>query len=732
MDRLIPERLRTGDIEAYRRARVIVSFTWAIGLLGFPYSLIYYWAGALPACVIIAGGVALAPAILLLLRWTESCAVAGNLCIADLYITLTLVGLALGGISAPPLLWMVVIPIAARSITGRRSSLIWLAISLLTIAAFAAAEYAGFTFRNELTRDQHHWIQLVAVVGLFVLVQVLMDLFDWFKDQMLRQLRQSQEAVQNERAEMLAIFNGMDEFIYVADPDTYELLYMNAPARKQWGNRLHEPCYRVLQSRDTPCPFCSNEHIFGDKVGQTHIWEFQNTINNRWYRCIDRAIRWSDGRLVRFEMAIDIHESKLVEEALLKTNQELESATARANELAGQATMANTAKSEFLANISHEIRTPMTAILGFSEILTASTLNEEQLEAATTIRRNGHYLIEIINDILDLSKIEAGKMEVEHVQCSPWQIMSEVVALEHIRAKAKNLSLMLGHDGPIPETIRSDPTRLRQIFINLTGNAIRFTEVGTIRLIARVLRQESDDPKMQFDVIDSGIGMSEEQIDRLFQPFEQADASTTRNYGGTGLGLTISKRLTQKLGGDITVKSDLGEGSRFTVTVATGPLDDIKLLDEPTKAQLPSDLPIEPAAALVNLNCHVLLAEDAPDNQRLISFVLKKAGAEVTVAENGRVAHDLALAAHNAGNPFDVILMDIQMPIMDGYDAIRKLRKAGDTAPIIALTAHAMSADRDKCLAAGSDDYMTKPIDRQKLIAMVAQYASREVHRLER
>ena len=423
-------------------------------------------------------------------------------------------------------------------------------------------------------------------------------------------------------------------------------------------------------------------------------------------------------------LALDITERKHAEQQLQDYAAVVESKNAILEELNNAAEAANRSKSEFLANMSHEIRTPMTAILGFSDILVAGELDKEQLAAATTITRNGKYLIQLINDILDLSKIEAGKLDVEKIQCSPFQVLSEVVSLVSVRAKAKDLSLEIEYDGPIPECIQSDPTRLRQILINLTGNAIKFTETGKIRLVVRLLDAESDESKIQFDVVDSGIGMTEEQIAKLFKPFQQADSSTTRKFGGTGLGLAISKRLVEKLGGDIAVKSIYGEGSTFSITVETGSLDAIKLLDNPTEADILTDTNKKSAASNITLDCQVLLAEDGPDNQRLISFVLKKAGAKVTVAENGQIAHDLALAARDEGTPFDVILMDMQMPVMDGYDATGKLREAGYAGPVIALTAHAMSTDRAKCLAAGCDDYATKPIDRNTLIAKVAQYAS--------
>lgn len=387
------------------------------------------------------------------------------------------------------------------------------------------------------------------------------------------------------------------------------------------------------------------------------------------------------------------------------------------------ARVANLAKSEFLANMSHEIRTPMTAILGFSEILLNDIKDEEQLEAVGTIKRNGEYLIGIINDILDLSKIEAGKLEIEAVQCSPIQVVAEVISLMRVRAKAKSLSLAAKYEGPIPESIQSDPTRLRQILINLIGNAIKFTEIGKVELVIKLLGSRSGTPRMQFEVIDTGIGMSEQQIAKLFKPFSQVDSSTTRKYGGTGLGLTISKRLAEHLGGDITAKSKLERGSTFTLTISTGCLKNVKRLDHANETQLSSEFSQERHAASLRLDCRILLAEDGSDNQRLIMFLLKRAGAKVTIADNGKIAYDLAMAAQNDGAPFDVILMDMQMPILSGYDATAKLRMSGYTGTIIALTAHAMSTDREKCLESGCNDYVTKPIDRNQLISLVARYA---------
>ncbi|MGO8749234.1 MAG: ATP-binding protein [Thermoguttaceae bacterium] len=392
---------------------------------------------------------------------------------------------------------------------------------------------------------------------------------------------------------------------------------------------------------------------------------------------------------------------------------------------------ANRAKSDFLANMSHEIRTPMTAILGYADILAGSSLQREQQEAVDTIQRNGDHLLALINDILDLSKIESGKLQVEHLPVSPVAIFDDVVSLMRVRAEARRLPLKLEYDGPIPQTIQIDPTRLRQILVNLVGNAVKFTEIGEVKIAVRLVDRDTTEPKLRIEVIDMGVGMSPQQLERLFQPFQQADASTTRKFGGTGLGLVISKRLAELLGGNITASSVPGKGSIFTLTIATGPLEGAALVDQPAEAVAQIATKPKPAtAAHARLDCRILLAEDGPDNQRLIAFVLRKAGAEVQIVENGQMAMEKALAAHpewgrrsdDPKEPFDVILMDMQMPVMDGYEATRQLRRHGYTGPIVALTAHAMKDDLQKCLDAGCDDYLTKPIVREQFLHTVAGY----------
>jgi len=401
---------------------------------------------------------------------------------------------------------------------------------------------------------------------------------------------------------------------------------------------------------------------------------------------------------------------------------------------------ANRAKSDFLANVSHELRTPLTAILGYSEMMMEDDSGTQT--AATrdvmlqTIRRNGQHLLEVINDILDVSKIEAGKVVVESVDVAPSKILFDVVGLLHLRADEKRLLLAVDMDPCVPPIIRTDPKRLRQILLNLIGNAVKFTQVGEVRVTARVVGGDHESPRLRFVVSDTGIGISRELLGRLFEPFSQGDTSSSREYGGTGLGLAISRKLAHLLGGDLTVVSTPNEGSEFCLeialvlpTVACRPINSIDRAVETvgssraTSIELPKSAPVPEAPAPgVLTGLRLLLAEDGPDNRNLIERLLRKAGAEVAVAENGRIAVDAALAARREGTPFHLILMDMQMPILDGYAATEELRRASYDLPIVALTAHAMSDDRTKCLNAGCDDYTTKPVKRNELVEIIQRH----------
>ena len=324
---------------------------------------------------------------------------------------------------------------------------------------------------------------------------------------------------------------------------------------------------------------------------------------------------------------------ELYAEALESSNLALEQSNLALEESNRLAKAGTRAKSEFLANMSHEIRTPMTAILGYTDLLLLTEgidkVPGDWRYSLDAIKRNGEHLLGVINGILDLSKVESGKMEVEPIRCSPVELVTEVVALMRVRAEAKQLRLATELVGPLPETIRTDPLRLRQVLINLVGNAIKFTDQGEVRISVR-LTHDTGTPRLRFDVTDTGIGMKEEQMQRIFQPFGQADSSTTRKFGGTGLGLCISKRLAEALGGTIEASSVYGQGSTFRITIDPGPLDGIRVAEQHWETAIqPPPIVAPVTAGTIALHCRVLLAEDGPDNQRLISLLLKRAGAEV-------------------------------------------------------------------------------------------------------
>lgn len=386
----------------------------------------------------------------------------------------------------------------------------------------------------------------------------------------------------------------------------------------------------------------------------------------------------------------------------------------RQRELADRADTANRAKSEFLANMSHEIRTPMTAILGYADLLEGPDPDPAAgQEAIRAIRRSGRHLLTIINDVLDLSKIESGRLEVVEDLCDLCSLVEDVTGSLRSQAERKGLGLTARIVNTVPDRVLTDTHRVRQILINLVGNAIKFTEQGGVELAVSYRLG-----RLQIEVRDTGIGVAADKLDAIFRPFEQADNSASRRHEGTGLGLTISRRLAQLLGGDIRARSALGQGSVFTLEIATTPAPGASSIREFRHAP-PANKPAT-AGAVATLRGRVLLAEDGPDNQKLITFILRRAGLEVDVVSNGREAVDRI----EAGEQYDLLVSDMQMPEMDGYAATEHLRANGHTLPILALTAHAMEGDRERCLQAGCDDYETKPIDRASLLAKIERMMS--------
>jgi signal transduction histidine kinase/CheY-like chemotaxis protein len=415
-----------------------------------------------------------------------------------------------------------------------------------------------------------------------------------------------------------------------------------------------------------------------------------------------RAFNEMGGELREARDEIAAHQSQLQEK--------VEERTRELNEMRIEAERANMAKSQFLANMSHEIRTPMTAILGYTEVMVEDDrLPSDVSELLHIVGRNGSHLLEIINGVLDLSKIEAGRLQPEPAPTDLARLVVEVASAIRVRSDERGVELRVEFVTPIPSRLDIDPVRVRQALMNLVGNAVKFTREGSIRV---VVAHDPEVAKACICVIDTGIGIDPETIPSLFLEFEQGDASMSRRFGGTGLGLAITRRLARMLGGECMLESEPDVGTRAILTfdAVETPGAEVRVIsgEEQVLAEEPRAVSEEDD----RLPARILYAEDGPDNQRLISHHLRKAGAEVQIAENGRIAVDMIEAEPD----FDLVLMDMAMPEMDGYTAAHTMREMGVEIPIIALTAHALAGERDKCIAAGCDGYLSKPIKRAELV----------------
>lgn len=407
--------------------------------------------------------------------------------------------------------------------------------------------------------------------------------------------------------------------------------------------------------------------------------------------------------------------ARVMAKIITQKNEELVNNNRKLMEVSEQAIEATRTKSEFLAIMSHEIRTPLTAIIGFAELLSErSTHIEDRVSISKTIVKNGKHLLKIINDILDISKIEANQMGFEKTYFSPVELILDVEEIVENQFKEKGIQLFIEYNFPLPNTIYNDSLRTKQIILNLCSNALKFTKTGKVSIN---IGCDIEGEKIFFTVIDSGIGLTEEQADKIFDAFTQADSSTTRKYGGTGLGLSLSKQFAEKMGGTITVESTQGIGSQFCVSISTGKLDESQLIEG--EAELPEK--IDSIAYQYDHSCTVkgsiLIVEDNDDNQQLLSIILCDIGAEITFSKNGQEALD-----KTRNKTYDLILMDIQMPVMGGIEATKILRQSDYTNPIVALTANAMKSDYDMCIEAGCDGFLTKPINKDKLFKTIYKY----------
>jgi PAS domain S-box-containing protein len=473
-------------------------------------------------------------------------------------------------------------------------------------------------------------------------------------------------------------------------------------------------CHEVKNCTKTGCPIYNNAEPTRcwETVGTFCNGEAQGVFAKKLKDCRKCEVYKQARREPLFDLGESFNEMMLI---LEYRQQNLEKALKDISQAKKEAEAANEAKSQFLANMSHEIRTPLNSIIGFSEILMQEELAEEHKEHLRIVYNSGKHLLRLIGDILDFSRIEAGKMNIEMEQCSLGQLIAKIESMMQPFATEKGLTFEIREKGDLPANIATDAAHLQQCLINLVNNAIKFTEQGHI-YVNISLEDKDSKPRIRFEVEDTGTGIAPESQQKIFEPFVQEDGSTSRKYGGTGLGLTITRKLAELLGGELTLTSEKGKGSVFSLVIPAG----VDLATQPLleRQKISDDTSTDTSEAKhARFSGCVLVTEDVKSNQMFMKALLERMGLKITIAENGAEAVDKAL-----GQKFDLIFMDIQMPQVNGYEATRILRSKGIKTPIVALTAGAMEGDDKKCIEAGCDDYLSKPIEHSKLIEALSKY----------
>jgi two-component system, sensor histidine kinase and response regulator len=620
---------------------------------------------------------------------------------------------------------------------------------LRTLAPVIHNDYAGLVHKKGLPEGHAPVIRdlgvpvlrgdrVVAIIGvgnkatdytesdILVLQSLAVPLMDLVRYKIAEQsLRESEErrivaeAVHSERQRFNEVLNRLPAYVVLLSPD-YHVPFANRFFEERFGRSNGHRCYEYLFNRTAPCENCETFKVF--KTNAPHRWKWTGP-DSRDYDIHDFPFTDADGASLIMEVGIDITERNRAERALKEANETLEqrviertSALAAAKLGAEQAKSAaeeaNKTKGQFLANISHELRTPMNAILGMIDLALQNQVDTNAKDFLQTAKESADLLLALLNDLLDCAKIESGKLELESAPFSLHRVLNQTTQVLAVRASEKGILFSCRIQPEVPDGLIGDQVRLRQILLNLAGNGVKFTNHGEVTVTVYADSQDEGAAHLRFEVQDTGIGIQHKELERIFQPFAQADPSTTRQYGGTGLGLAISASLVGMMGGQIWAESKPGKGSTFCFTVCL---------------PLAKDLPSEPEAAdtlaKATTSLRILLVEDNPANQKLAAYILRARGHTVDIAGDGQRGLDMA-----QDDSYDVILMDVQMPSMDGLEATKAIRtreKGKRRVPIIAMTAHAMKGDRERCLAFGMDGYLSKPIDGYEMIALAEGLAAR-------
>ena len=518
---------------------------------------------------------------------------------------------------------------------------------------------------------------------------------------MTKRIEEHMEDSKNTLRVLHNILNGVDAYIYVTKPENGEILFVNDRLKKLFGitdsDSIGKYCYKVFRNRDTECESCPCDEL--DKNPEKTIaWDEHNKEFGRDYRHTDCYIDWLGGVKVHLQHGVDITDIKLITEEKVKAEREAIEMAREKN----HAEETSRIKSVFLASMSHEIRTPMHGIIGFSELALDDIISIKTRSYLNKIKTSAESLLMIINDILDVSKIEAGRMELEKIPFDVSEVFKLCRMIASPKAQEKGLTLFCYAEPSIGRMVLGDPTRLRQVLLNLLSNAIKFTNNGMVKLLSAITGKTDNTVTMHFEIKDSGIGMTEDQLGKIFQPFAQADGSTARRYGGTGLGLTITKSFIELMGGHLEVESNYGLGSRFSFNITFDTIDTASKTSKIVSAVNVHEKPV--------FDGEVLVCEDNPLNQMVIKDHLSKVGLNTVIAGNGKIGVDLVKERkENGAKQFDLIFMDIHMPEMDGLEAAEEIIKMDVKTPVIALTANIMANDREAYISSGMCDCLPKP-----------------------